>query len=123
MRLIRNMPILVATAWRRAEKCLRRTSSPASGVNVEASSVEPTRSVKSTVMFSVVATEPPVPATRRKSRRDQAFPHLGAIGGPDEGSLAPLGVIGTVTGLFLYRRRPPWNTFAWVYWQVDRTIN
>ena len=52
-------------ACRRAEKCLRRTSSPASGVSEEASSVEPTRSVKSTVMFSV-ATEPPVAASEAK---------------------------------------------------------
>ena len=47
----------------------------ASGVSEEASSVEPTRSVKSTVMFSVVATEPPVPAIGRKIRRDQGFLH------------------------------------------------
>ena len=84
-RFFTSVPPEVAMACRRAEKCLWRTSSPASGVSEEASSVEPTRSVKSTVMFSVVATEPPVPASRRKIRRDQGFLHGAAIDGPDEG--------------------------------------
>src|ERR1700674_1538289 len=80
-RFFTSVPPEVEMARRRAEKCLRRTSSPASGVSKEASSVEPTRSVKSTVMFSVAATEPP---SRKygKIRRDQGLLHRWAIGGP-----------------------------------------
>ena len=58
-RFFTSVPPEAAMASRRPEKCLFRTSSPAAGVNDEASSVEPTRSVKSTVMFSVVPTAPP----------------------------------------------------------------
>ena len=60
-------------ACRRAEKCLLRTSSPASGVSEEASSVEPTRSVKSTVMFSVVATEPLSPPVAERLGEIRGF--------------------------------------------------
>ena len=61
-RFFTSVPPEAAMAWRSAEKCVRRSSSPASGVSAEASSVEPTRSVKSTVTFSVAATGPPCPA-------------------------------------------------------------
>jgi hypothetical protein len=47
-------------------------------------------------MFSVVATEPPVPASRRKTRRDQGFLHGAAIGGPDDGRRVALLAIGAI---------------------------
>jgi len=51
--------------------------------------------VKSTVMFSVVDTEPPVAASGPKTRRDQGFRHGAAIG-PDYGGLNSLLAIGAI---------------------------
>jgi hypothetical protein len=49
-----SIPFASAMAWRRMEKCPRRSSSASSGDKLDASLVEPTMSVNSTVTFSVV---------------------------------------------------------------------
>ena len=58
-RFLTSVPPVAAITSRSVAKWARRTSSAASGESEEESSVEPTRSVKSTVTFSVAATGPP----------------------------------------------------------------
>jgi hypothetical protein len=62
-RFLTSVPPDAAIALRRTEKCARRSSSAASGERAEASSVEPTRSVKRIVTCSLRDIGPAPPAT------------------------------------------------------------
>ena len=64
-RFFTSVPPDSARAWRRIEKCPRRTSSAASGARRCDSSVEPTTSVNRTATFSIDKTDSPACANPR----------------------------------------------------------
>jgi len=67
-RFLTSVPPDSAMAWRRIEKCPRRTSSEASADRRCDSSVEPTTSVKRIVALSVLKKSPP-PGGHQSMRR------------------------------------------------------
>ena len=58
-RFLTSVPPASAMAWRRIEKCSRRSSSAASGSKAEANAVDPTMSVNRIVTLSVLKNQPP----------------------------------------------------------------
>jgi len=58
-RFFTSMPPASAIAWRRIEKCSRRSSSAASGAKADANAVDPTMSVNRIVAPSVLKKHPP----------------------------------------------------------------